>query len=179
LPSSVLNGKSLFYKLYGREPSLSHIRSFGCLCFGKLLEESEKFSQRCKSSSPNDDGRDPSGSNIDSNSNSDDIAKKQSFDDDQGSVQIGEENFPEGNVPENNNVPTHFLDIGESSGLRRSSTLSKLPTKLNDYVLNSKAMYGLDKFVNHTWLSAENCGFIANINKSFEPKSYEEAAHDK
>ncbi|GJT78823.1 ribonuclease H-like domain-containing protein [Tanacetum coccineum] len=134
---------------------------------------------KCLTTFPNDDGRDPSGSNIDSNSNSDDIAEKQSFDDDQGSVQIGEENFPEGNVPENNNVPTHFLDIGESSGLRRSSTLSKLPTKLNDYVLNSKAMYGLDKFVNHTWLSAENCGFIANINKSFEPKSYEEAAHDK
>nr|GEW10313.1 ribonuclease H-like domain-containing protein [Tanacetum cinerariifolium] len=39
--------------------------------------------------------------------------------------------------------------------------------------------YGLNKFVNHTWLSAKNCGFIANINKIFEPKSYEEAALDR
>ncbi|GJY62332.1 ribonuclease H-like domain-containing protein [Tanacetum coccineum] len=39
--------------------------------------------------------------------------------------------------------------------------------------------YGLDKFANHTWLSIENCRFIANINMSFEPKSYEEVVLDK
>ncbi|GKC96475.1 ribonuclease H-like domain-containing protein [Tanacetum coccineum] len=89
---------------------------------------------------PNDDGRDPSGSNTDYKYNSDDTVDEQSFDDDQGSVQIGEENFPEGNVPKNNNVPTYFFDIEESNGLRR---------------------------------------FIANINKSFEPKSYKEVALDK
>ncbi|GJX42513.1 ribonuclease H-like domain-containing protein [Tanacetum coccineum] len=65
------------------------------------------------------------------------------------------------------------------SGLRRSSRKSKLPAKLNDYVLSRKARYGLAKFANHTWLSIENYRFTANINKSFEPKSYEEAALDK
>ncbi|GJX42512.1 ribonuclease H-like domain-containing protein [Tanacetum coccineum] len=46
-----------------------------------------------------------------------DTAEEQSFDDDQGSVQIGEENFPGGNVPENNNVPTHLFKTEKSSGL--------------------------------------------------------------
>ncbi|GJX27191.1 ribonuclease H-like domain-containing protein [Tanacetum coccineum] len=47
----------------------------------------DRFSQ---ASSPNDDEGEPSGSNIGSESESDDIAKEQSSDDDQGSMQIGE-----------------------------------------------------------------------------------------
>ncbi|GJX75550.1 ribonuclease H-like domain-containing protein [Tanacetum coccineum] len=105
--------------------------------------------------SPNDDGGEPSGSNI------------------------GEEDFSEGNVFENNDVPIHLFNTMESNTLRRFSRQTKLPPKLNDYVLNSKVRYGIDKFVNHTWLSVENCRFIANINMSFKPKSYEEAALDK
>ncbi|GKA09058.1 ribonuclease H-like domain-containing protein, partial [Tanacetum coccineum] len=65
-------------------------------------------------------------------------------DDDQGSVQIGEEDFYEGNVFKNNDVPTNLFNTeesntGESNTLRRSSRQSKLPPKLNDYLLNSKA----------------------------------------
>ncbi|GJU11010.1 ribonuclease H-like domain-containing protein [Tanacetum coccineum] len=118
LPSSVLNGKSPFIKLYGREPYLSHLRSFGY-----------------------------------------DTAREQSSDDDQGSVQIGEEDFSEGNVFENNDVPTNLFNTEESN--------------------TGRVRYGLDKFVNHTWLSVENYGFIANINMSFDPKSYKETALDK
>ncbi|GJR09762.1 putative ribonuclease H-like domain-containing protein [Tanacetum coccineum] len=46
LPSSVLNGKSSFYLVYGREPNLSHLRSFGCLCYAGIVNESDKFSSR-------------------------------------------------------------------------------------------------------------------------------------
>ncbi|GKA97048.1 hypothetical protein Tco_0824942, partial [Tanacetum coccineum] len=49
---------------------------------------------------PIDDEREPSSSNTKSGSNTDDTAVEQSFVDDQDSVQIGEENFPKGNVPE-------------------------------------------------------------------------------
>ncbi|GJZ04958.1 ribonuclease H-like domain-containing protein [Tanacetum coccineum] len=69
-------------------------------------------------SSPNDDGGEPSGSNIGSKSKSDDTAKEQSSDDDQESVYIGEEDFSKGNVFENNDVPTHLFNTGESSTLR-------------------------------------------------------------
>nr|GFC94076.1 putative reverse transcriptase, RNA-dependent DNA polymerase, Gag-polypeptide of LTR copia-type [Tanacetum cinerariifolium] len=99
-------------------------------------------------------------------------------------MQIGKEDFSEGNVFETYDVPTNLFNTeesntGQSNTLRRSSRQSKLPPKLNDYVLNNKVRYGLDKFANHTWLSFENYGFISNINISFEPKSYEEAALDK
>lgn len=46
LPSSVLNGKSPFSLVYGREPSLAHLRSFGCLCYATILKESDKFSEK-------------------------------------------------------------------------------------------------------------------------------------
>ncbi|GKA73143.1 ribonuclease H-like domain-containing protein [Tanacetum coccineum] len=46
LPSSVLAGKSPFSMLYGREPSLSHLRCFGCLCFSSVLNNSDKFSSK-------------------------------------------------------------------------------------------------------------------------------------
>nr|GEV85045.1 ribonuclease H-like domain-containing protein [Tanacetum cinerariifolium] len=48
LPSSVLNGKSLFSLVYDREPNLSYLRSFGCLCFAAIFDGSDKFFERFK-----------------------------------------------------------------------------------------------------------------------------------
>ncbi|GJS11810.1 ribonuclease H-like domain-containing protein [Tanacetum coccineum] len=99
----------------------------------------DDFQTDSQASSPNDDGREPSGSNIGPESKSDDTAKDESSNDDQGSVRIGEEDFSKGNAFENNDVPTNLFETGESNTLRRSSRRSKLPPKLNDYVLNSKS----------------------------------------
>ncbi|GJT37651.1 putative RNA-directed DNA polymerase [Tanacetum coccineum] len=44
LPSSLLNGNSPFKMIYGIKPKLSHIRSFGCLCYSTVLNNSDKFS---------------------------------------------------------------------------------------------------------------------------------------
>ncbi|GKB08115.1 ribonuclease H-like domain-containing protein [Tanacetum coccineum] len=46
LPFSVLNGKSPFSFVYGREPNISHLRRFGCLCFAIVVKGSDKFSHR-------------------------------------------------------------------------------------------------------------------------------------
>ncbi|GJW14696.1 ribonuclease H-like domain-containing protein [Tanacetum coccineum] len=46
LSSSVLNGKSPFELVYGFKPKLSHLRSFGCLCFSSVLNNSDKFSAK-------------------------------------------------------------------------------------------------------------------------------------
>lgn len=40
-------------------------------------------------------------------------------------------------------------------------------------MLDTKLKYGLNKYAR---LNAENCCFVANLNKSFEPTSYEEAS---
>nr|GEU98547.1 ribonuclease H-like domain-containing protein [Tanacetum cinerariifolium] len=75
----------------------------------------DDFQTDSQASSPNDDEGEPSGSNI--GSESDDTAKEQSSDDDQGSMQIDKEDFFEGNVFENNDVPTNLFDTRESNTL--------------------------------------------------------------
>ncbi|GJV50766.1 ribonuclease H-like domain-containing protein [Tanacetum coccineum] len=69
----------------------------------------------------------------------------------QTATPIGEKTQFEGNVPKNNEVPTFqnvFENQKEEVSLRRSSRVSKLPAKLNDYVLNNIVKYGLRKFIN-------------------------------
>nr|GEW01690.1 ribonuclease H-like domain-containing protein [Tanacetum cinerariifolium] len=85
----------------------------------------------------------PSGGNIGSESELGDTTREQSSDYDQGSMQIGKENFSETNIFKNNDVPTNLFNIRksntrESNTLRRSSRRSKFPPKQNDYVFNSK-----------------------------------------
>ncbi|GKC63226.1 putative RNA-directed DNA polymerase, partial [Tanacetum coccineum] len=46
LPSSVLNGKFPFELVYGFKPKLYHLRSFRCLCFSFVLNNSDKFSSK-------------------------------------------------------------------------------------------------------------------------------------
>nr|XP_043611507.1 uncharacterized protein LOC122583139 [Erigeron canadensis] len=46
LPSSVLLGKSPYELVFGHVPSLSHLRSFGCLVFAKTLNNFDNFSSR-------------------------------------------------------------------------------------------------------------------------------------
>lgn len=60
--------------------------------------------------------------------------------------------------------------------LRKSSRISKLPAKLNDFVLNTSIKYGLNKYVNHYLLNSDSCCFVSNLNKTVEPTSYEEAS---
>nr|GEU78655.1 ribonuclease H-like domain-containing protein [Tanacetum cinerariifolium] len=48
LPSSVLNEKSPFSLVYNKEPNLSHLRSFSCLCYAALIKGSDKFSEKSK-----------------------------------------------------------------------------------------------------------------------------------
>ncbi|KAJ0818040.1 putative RNA-directed DNA polymerase [Helianthus annuus] len=79
-------------------------------------------------------------------------------------------------------IRTSHDEINPSEGtnvsLRRSSRKSVLPKKLENFVLNSKVKYSLDKVVNYACLSTENLCFVTALNKTVEPSSYEEAAKD-
>ncbi|GKB50337.1 putative RNA-directed DNA polymerase [Tanacetum coccineum] len=46
LPSSVLAGQSPYSYVYGINPTLSHLRVYGCLCFATTLNNHDKFNSR-------------------------------------------------------------------------------------------------------------------------------------
>ncbi|GJU96511.1 ribonuclease H-like domain-containing protein [Tanacetum coccineum] len=181
LPSSVLAGKSPFSMLYGREPSLSHLR-FNNKNFFDLSESGHQ-----NISSPNDDGEGPSddAEEVIVDHQSADTAEERPFNDDVHNASSMDDNLiSEGNVPCVQSVPTYdssnrtYDDNPVCVNTRRSSRVSKLPDKLNDFVLDNKVKYGLNKYANHTKLSADNSFFISNLNKTAEPTCYNEAVKD-
>ncbi|GJR92425.1 ribonuclease H-like domain-containing protein [Tanacetum coccineum] len=50
--------------------------------------------------------------------------------------------------------------------------------KLQDYELDGKVKYGLNKYVNYVNLTSKTCYFVTNLNKKIEPKTYKEASTD-
>ncbi|GJQ96310.1 ribonuclease H-like domain-containing protein [Tanacetum coccineum] len=141
LPSSILNGKSPFELVYGFKPKLSHLRSFGCLCFSSVLNNSDKFSSKSEkclfdfqtSLSPNDDGRvydtpHNDGNDHSCSSNADEC--ENGFATSMGETSTSEgndhnnsESFAQGNLPQN--ISQGQPDIG------RSSRVPKMPAKFN------------------------------------------------
>ncbi|GKB92830.1 ribonuclease H-like domain-containing protein, partial [Tanacetum coccineum] len=248
--SFVLNGKSPFSLVYNKEPNLSHLRSFGCLCFAAIVKRSDKFfekSEKCvligyasskkayklfnlenktvmfsrdvkfyktifpyKMSvqldvehkdfesevtnlnffdfvesepktkipiSPDDEEEGPLGRDV--NVHQDDPGN----DDLNIATHIDDNRNYEGNVGTNEQAP-RFQNLFEnqteevSPELRRSNRPSKLPIKLNEFVLDNRVKHGLNRYANHTFLDAESSCFISNLNKSLEPSSFEEDSKD-
>ncbi|GJX23853.1 ribonuclease H-like domain-containing protein [Tanacetum coccineum] len=246
LPSLVLNGKSLFFVVYGREPYLSHLKSFGCLCFATMVKGSDKFSHRSekcvligyasgkkayKVFSPenrnslysrdvkfyetvfpykmnNNESEninlfyhfkvelETKTSNLSPNEEeegspgrdgrvhqpmTDDNTDRHGYDGTHPATPIDENNVFEGNVGTSDEVPVFQIDLTNTTaevGPRRSQRASKLPAKLNEFVLDGKVKYGLNRYANHSVLSSKNYGFVSNLNKSVESSSYEEALKD-
>ncbi|GJS24272.1 ribonuclease H-like domain-containing protein [Tanacetum coccineum] len=222
LPSSVLNGKSPFSLVYGREPNLSHLRSFGCLCFAavvkgdvkfyetifpyKMSSDNIKFSKSSEntnndistliffdnfesettaktSSRPNDDEEGPSGRDGNVHQPVYDSESQPGHGDQSFATPLDDENSSEGYGGSHLKVPI-FENVNQSEtkevspDIRRSSRPSKLPAKLNEFVLDGKVKYGLHRYANHTLLRGENYCFVTNLNKSVEPSSFEEASKD-
>ncbi|GJU62778.1 putative RNA-directed DNA polymerase [Tanacetum coccineum] len=63
-----------------------------------------------------------------------------------------------------------------NQNLRRSSRVSVFPRNYNDFVVESKVKYGLEKFVGYANLDDENLCFVTELNKSHEPKTFLEAS---
>ncbi|GJT79267.1 putative ribonuclease H-like domain-containing protein [Tanacetum coccineum] len=73
-------------------------------------------------------------------------------------------------------------DIADSAQgtpvLRRYSKQSKLPVKLNDYVLNSNVKYGIEKYMNYSNLKGVNLCFATTLNKSVDSTCLSDALSD-
>ncbi|GJX29402.1 hypothetical protein Tco_0237481 [Tanacetum coccineum] len=95
----------------------------------------------------------------------------------------GEENSSEGNVSSNIKVSNFEYifpnQIEEASPyLRRSQRHSKFSAKLNEFVLDGKVKYRLNRYANHSLLSGDKFCFVPNLNMSSEPSFFEEASRD-
>ncbi|GKA65245.1 RNA-directed DNA polymerase, eukaryota, reverse transcriptase zinc-binding domain protein [Tanacetum coccineum] len=62
--------------------------------------------------------------------------------------------------------------------VRRSSRQTKLPASLNDFSVEGKVKYGVEKVVNYSNLSVNNYIFAFSLNKSIEPTCYKDAILD-
>ncbi|XP_071708748.1 uncharacterized protein [Rutidosis leptorrhynchoides] len=193
LPTAVLAGKPPFECIFFFKPSLSHIRVFGCLCYGTVLNSNDKFSNRAEKyvligyssvkngnklfnldqktnpKSPNDEGRDTD--NSDGTDNSHVNENNQSATPDESN------DIPEGtNKNLQNSLNTQ--NVGETSTVRRSERAVVLPKRFSDFVIESKIKYGVEKVVNYSFLNDDNFCFVSNLNKSIKPHTYNEAVKD-
>ncbi|GJX39761.1 hypothetical protein Tco_0253064 [Tanacetum coccineum] len=66
----------------------------------------------------------------------------------------------------------------QTLGLRRSSMQSKLPAKLNDYVVSSNVKYGIENFVSYSGLNSVNMCFASTLNKSVTPPKWATTEYD-
>ncbi|GKA21189.1 wall-associated receptor kinase 5-like protein, partial [Tanacetum coccineum] len=94
----------------------------------------------------------------------------------------------EGRVSSNDDGIELSLDIDQQfnsdveefpvNTLRRSSRQTKLPSSLNDFIVEGKVKYGVERIVSYANLNHENLFFAYSLNKSIESTCYEEAVLD-
>ncbi|GJZ97355.1 hypothetical protein Tco_0669808 [Tanacetum coccineum] len=86
-------------------------------------------------------------------------------------------NFAQGMYQEGWQFATQIDDQNwsETPGIRSSSRQSKLPMKLNDYVLSSNVKYGIEKYVSYSKLKGDILCFATTLNKSVEPTCLKDA----
>ncbi|GJY37099.1 putative RNA-directed DNA polymerase [Tanacetum coccineum] len=261
LPSSVLNGKSLFEMIYNTKPNLSKLRVFGCLCFATVLNNHDKLGSRSEKCvmmgyssvkkgyrlysldkhqfiysrdvkffetvfpfKDSDLNSSVSSSNvfqdinhlnffdldypkIPSYENSDDPSLNSDSVDhsDSSHSPVSSENDDTNDIPDSGidaDISDHFYatedehvttleenimsegneDINPmtnsqgTQNLRISSRQYVFPKNYNDFVVESKVKYSLEKFVSYAKLNTENLCFVTGLNKSHEPKTFSEAS---
>ncbi|GKA00700.1 ribonuclease H-like domain-containing protein [Tanacetum coccineum] len=128
--------------------------------------------------SPNDNGKDPSieeGSLTHSDGQNSTQGRTQS--NGLTVTQVGDQNWFERNsknyIPNTSqSSPIQNNDEVQTPILRRSKRQSKIPIRLNDYVLNSNVRYGIEKYVNYSNLNSVNLCFATSLNKYVEPTFY-------
>ncbi|GKC32899.1 ribonuclease H-like domain-containing protein, partial [Tanacetum coccineum] len=109
--------------------------------------------------------------------------------DDSGATSMDETNntHPKGTISDETDFINDFYENSEFNSeiedlpvhtLRRSSRQTKLPSSLNDFVVEVKVKYGVERVVNYANLNHDNYCFASALNKSVEPTCYKEAILD-
>ncbi|GKC91721.1 ribonuclease H-like domain-containing protein, partial [Tanacetum coccineum] len=205
LPTSVLNGKSPYDLVYNKPPSLKHLRCFGCLAYATILNRHDKFgsrSEKCvlvgySNSKKGSTGIDNSVQDVNHlnffNFNTlDDLSEIPNDEERRNPNAIRDGNSPSHSGStfafsnENDAGHSHNVDASASENeifaVDEDKISSSEGNDLHDQTqdnVNSKVKYGLEKYVNYSYLSKGNYCFATMINKSIEPKTYLEASQHK
>ncbi|KAJ0875397.1 putative RNA-directed DNA polymerase [Helianthus annuus] len=85
-----------------------------------------------------------------------------------------------GNIGEaEDTVGSHVeTNLSERQSVRKSSRKVSFPKRFDEFVVEGKVKYGIEKVVNYSNLSVDNLCLISSLNKSVEPSSYTEAIKD-
>nr|GEZ41280.1 putative reverse transcriptase, RNA-dependent DNA polymerase, Gag-polypeptide of LTR copia-type [Tanacetum cinerariifolium] len=75
-------------------------------------------------------------------------------------------------------IPNVIPDSQCASNLRKSSRKTNMPKKLNDFKVDTKVKYSIDKHVNYSNLSLENFNFFTSLNKIVELKTFDEVSKE-
>nr|GFA37599.1 hypothetical protein [Tanacetum cinerariifolium] len=133
---------------------------------------------------PNDEGR--VSSNDDGSKLSPDNNNQCNDDSDAISTKQTNNTHPGGNV-QNETYYTNDFDDSKINfdtkevpfnNLRRSSRQTKIPSSLNDFIVERKVKYGVEGVINYANLNPDSICFATALNKSIEPTCYEEAVLD-
>nr|GEY72342.1 auxilin-like protein [Tanacetum cinerariifolium] len=155
LHTSVLNGKSPYDLMYNKPPSLKHLKSFGCSAYATILNSHDKFGSRSEKH-----GDLPS-----------DYGSTSTFSKENGSFAVDEENNSnfKGNGLHNQSQNNVSQDNNGAQNLKRSFRTVVFPKKFNDFIVDSKVKYGLEKYVNYSYLSKGDYCFATMLNKGVKP----------
>ncbi|GKB63714.1 hypothetical protein Tco_0919900 [Tanacetum coccineum] len=93
-------------------------------------------------------------------------------------TQIEDNVTSEGNVENNQNGEGLSNTLETSRMLRRSTRQKIIPTKFNDFVVNSSVRYWLEKYVCYANLSSVNHCFSTTLNKFTKPKIFHEGSQN-
>nr|GEW00241.1 ribonuclease H-like domain-containing protein [Tanacetum cinerariifolium] len=112
---------------------------------------------------------------------------------DSKATSISENTHPEGNVSLETTISNETYLVGEFNdntepiseisdlpvnSIRRSTRQTKLPSSLNDFIINGKVKYGVEKVVNYANLDHNSLCFAFGLNKSIKPTCYEHVILD-
>ncbi|GKD80968.1 ribonuclease H-like domain-containing protein, partial [Tanacetum coccineum] len=89
----------------------------------------------------------------------------------EGVVTLEENVFAKGNIDSN-----PFSSVQGVQPVRRSTRQSVFPKNYNDFVVESKVKYGLEKYVGYLKINSKIFCFVTQLNKTREPKTYFEAS---
>ncbi|GJV31628.1 ribonuclease H-like domain-containing protein [Tanacetum coccineum] len=133
---------------------------------------------------PNDEGR--VSSNDDGSELSPDNNNQGNDDSDATSMEETNNTHPKGNSQNEIDFINDFDDSEINSdteelpvnNLRSSSRQTKLPSSLNNFIVEGKVKYGVERVVSYANLKPDSFYFATALNKSIEPTCYEDVVLD-